>query len=94
MIAVRHICLLVAFIVVGLLLLFAPLVKAQTTTQCVEVPELHKIVFVPWIIPVDELIWKWHHAKQPAPEPPECGDDHVLVIGPGFGSDRETCEEL
>lgn len=32
--------------------------------QCVDVPDNHKIVFVPWIIPADQLTWEWKAAKE------------------------------
>ena len=43
--------------------------------QCVEVPENFKIVFVPWIIPTDEITWEWRHAKDGV-------DPTVLVVKP------------
>ena len=45
-----------------ILLLLAMPVMGQEI-QCVEVPENFKIVFVPWIIPTNELRWEWRAAK-------------------------------
>ena len=45
------------------LLVFASTIALAQDTQCVEVTKDHKIVFIPWIIPVDELKWTWHSAK-------------------------------
>ena len=68
-----------------LLLLFATSAMGQEV-QCVTVPVDHKIVFVPWIIPVDQITWEWRFAKEPETAEPTdvivyC-DDGGLVISP------------
>ena len=56
------------------LILISPLALGQTV-ECVEVPDGHKVVFVPWFVPIDELVWKWHPAKLPK-------EKQVLVVKP------------
>ena len=48
--------------ILAALILISPLALGQTV-ECVEVPEDHKIVFIPWFVPTNELIWKWKPAK-------------------------------
>ena len=44
-------------------LIFVSSSALAQTTQCVEVPKNHKIIFIPWIIPTAEVEWTWRHAK-------------------------------
>ena len=48
--------------ILAALILISPLALGQTV-ECVEVPEDHKIVFIPWFVPTNELAWKWKPAK-------------------------------
>lgn len=67
---------------------FAVTASAQEM-QCVEVPKNHKIVFVPWIIPADQLKWEWRAAKEAVTAEPtneEC-DSNDLSVSPS------VCEE-
>jgi hypothetical protein len=60
------------------------------TYECVTVPKDQKIVFLPWWVPADELVWKWHPAKEATPEEeedePVCEGD--LVFGPTLPDPR------
>lgn len=73
--------------VLFILAILSPLTMAHDpleTSQCVTVPPDHKIVFVPWFVPTDELVWRWRPAREveptSEPEPEECGGE--LVVSP------------
>ena len=68
--------------VILLVTLFVAANVASQETQCVDVPKGQKLVLVPWFVPVKELVWKWHPAKD-VDEKDECDE---LGVSPA------TCE--